>query len=171
MPMRSNSTKARSRLLVSRIVAARACDARAAWYPAGLRAESCFVVAAGLLRNGVVLFALGRAAWVVGEVSCFDAAMLFSIVGFRWLKRKILWRLRNRLIVTYVFIGVIPAVLLIAMAFITLYGLAGQFAGFRGDFGNQLATAQLEAVNAASATNSRRAWSAANVRQRNRWQD
>src|SRR5580692_10428632 len=39
----------------------------------------------------------------------FDAALLFSIVAFRWLKRKLLWRLRNRLIVTYVFIGVIPA--------------------------------------------------------------
>jgi hypothetical protein len=39
---------------------------------------------------------------------------------------KVLWRLRNRLIVTYVFIGVIPAVLLVGMALITLYGLAGQ---------------------------------------------
>src|SRR5580693_1095487 len=38
----------------------------------------------------------------------FDAAVLFSILAFRWLKRKILWCLRNRLIVTYVFIGVIP---------------------------------------------------------------
>src|ERR1017187_8894363 len=59
-----------------------------------------------------------------------DAVLLFSIVAFRWLKRKILWRLRNRLIVTYVFIGVIPAVLLVAMALITLYGFAGQFAIF-----------------------------------------
>ena len=45
-------------------------------------------------------------------------------------KRKLLWRLRNRLIVTYVFIGVIPAVLLVAMAFITIYLFAGQFASF-----------------------------------------
>ena len=46
----------------------------------------------------------------------FVAAMLFFILAFRWVKRRILWRLRNRLIVTYVFIGVIPAVLLVAMA-------------------------------------------------------
>ena len=39
-----------------------------------------------------------------------------------------MWRLRNRLIVTYVFIGVIPAVLLVTMGVITLYGLGGQFA-------------------------------------------
>jgi phosphoserine phosphatase RsbU/P len=60
----------------------------------------------------------------------FDAAILFSVLVFRWLKRKLLWRLRNRLIVTYVFIGVIPAVLLIAMALITIYLFAGQFASF-----------------------------------------
>src|SRR6266404_1413275 len=58
----------------------------------------------------------------------FDAALLFCIVAFRGLKRKVLWRLRNRLIVTYVFIGVIPAALLVAMAFITMYLFAGQFA-------------------------------------------
>jgi phosphoserine phosphatase RsbU/P len=79
----------------------------------------------------------------------FDAALLFSIVAFRWLKRKILWRLRNRLIVTYVFIGVIPAVLLVAMTFITLYGLAGQFAVYvvTSEINSQLRS--MEAVNAA----------------------
>jgi sigma-B regulation protein RsbU (phosphoserine phosphatase) len=41
-----------------------------------------------------------------------------------------LWRLRNRLIVTYVFIGVIPVLLLVMISFITLYLLAGQFASF-----------------------------------------
>src|SRR5215471_4987064 len=60
----------------------------------------------------------------------FFAAVLFFILAFRWVKRRILWRLRNRLIVTYVFIGVIPAVLLVAMGIITLYGLGGQFAVF-----------------------------------------
>ena len=79
----------------------------------------------------------------------FDAALLFSIVAFRGLKRKILWRLRNRLIVTYVFIGVIPAVLLIAMAFITIYLFAGQFASFvvTSDINSQLRS--MQAVNAA----------------------
>jgi sigma-B regulation protein RsbU (phosphoserine phosphatase) len=78
-----------------------------------------------------------------------DAALLFSILAFRWLKRKLLWRLRNRLIVTYVFIGVIPAALLIAMAFITLYGFAGQFAIFvvTSEINAQLRN--MEAVNAA----------------------
>src|SRR6516164_2702379 len=55
---------------------------------------------------------------------------LFCWLGFRWLRTKILWRLRNRLIVTYVFIGVIPTLLLVAMAFATIYLFAGQFANF-----------------------------------------
>jgi phosphoserine phosphatase RsbU/P len=81
----------------------------------------------------------------------FDAALLFTILAFRWLKRKLLWRLRNRLIVTYVFIGVIPAVLLVAMALITLYGFAGQFAIFvvTSEINSQLRN--MEAVNAAVA--------------------
>ncbi len=85
--------------------------------------------------------------WV--EFLAFVAAVLFSVLAFRWLKRKILWRLRNRLIVTYVFIGVIPAILLITMAVITLYGLAGQFAVFvvTSEIRSQLRS--LEAANAA----------------------
>ena len=85
--------------------------------------------------------------WV--EFLGFLAAVLFCILAFRWLRRRVLWRLRNRLIVTYVFIGVIPAVLLVAMALITLYGLAGQFAVFvvTSEINSQLRS--LEAANAA----------------------
>src|ERR1700676_1246236 len=85
--------------------------------------------------------------WI--EFLAFLATVLFCILAFRWLKRRVLWRLRNRLIVTYVFIGVIPAVLLMAMATITLYGLAGQFAVFvvTSEIDSQLRS--LEAANAA----------------------
>ena len=58
------------------------------------------------------------------------AVVLFGIVGFRWLRSQLLWRLRNRLIVTYVFIGVIPVFLLVMISLITLYLLAGQFASY-----------------------------------------
>ena len=50
--------------------------------------------------------------------------------GFHWLRSHLLWRLRNRLIVTYVFIGVIPVFLLVVISLITLYLFAGQFASF-----------------------------------------
>src|SRR5579863_7847435 len=67
---------------------------------------------------------LGGWASFISFVFIFFACL----IGIRWLRRVLMWRLRNRLIVTYVFIGVIPIILLVAMALITLYGFAGQFA-------------------------------------------
>jgi sigma-B regulation protein RsbU (phosphoserine phosphatase) len=60
----------------------------------------------------------------------FVLIFLFLILSYRWLKAKLLWRLRNRLIVTYIFIGVVPASLLVTMAVVTLSLFAGQFANF-----------------------------------------
>jgi sigma-B regulation protein RsbU (phosphoserine phosphatase) len=109
---------------------------------------------------GLVLYALEKliglfvarwgdhlSGWV--EFLAVVAAVLFFILAFRWVKRRILWRLRNRLIVTYVFIGVIPAVLLVAMGIITLYGFFAQFAVFvvTSEIHSQLKS--LEAVNSA----------------------
>lgn len=79
----------------------------------------------------------------------FCAGVLFFILAFRWVKRRLLWRLRNRLIVTYVFIGVIPAVLLIGMGLITIYGLSGQFAVFVVTSEIHAQLRSLDAVNAA----------------------
>jgi phosphoserine phosphatase RsbU/P len=58
------------------------------------------------------------------------AIVLLATAGFRWLRSRLLWRLRNRLIVTYVFIGVIPVLLLVVISLITLYLFCGQFASF-----------------------------------------
>ena len=56
----------------------------------------------------------GEPIWAAGSPSSTSSPRSCSpFLRFRWLKRRILWRLRNRLIVTYVFIGVIPAVLLV----------------------------------------------------------
>lgn len=119
--------------------------ARAAWYSLGL--AGVLLVVALLLRWVAPAWGSSIGWWV--KFLVFDAAMLFAIVAFRWLKKKLLWRLRNRLIVTYVFIGVIPVVLLIALAFIALYLFAGQFASFvvTSEINSQLR--RLEAVNAA----------------------
>jgi sigma-B regulation protein RsbU (phosphoserine phosphatase) len=125
-------------------------------WPQGRMARlACYLtaMAAGLfvLQKLLGLFAASWGDHLGGWVGflTFFAGILFFILAFRWVKRRILWRLRNRLIVTYVFIGVIPAVLLVAMACITLYGLAGQFAVFvvTSEVRSQLRS--LEAVNAA----------------------
>jgi len=75
------------------------------------------------------------------------AILLFGIAGFGWIRQKLLWRLRNRLIVTYVFVGVIPVLLLLAMTSIAFYLFAGQFANFvvTSDLNTELKT--LETTN------------------------
>jgi phosphoserine phosphatase RsbU/P len=60
----------------------------------------------------------------------FIAAVLVFLVFVRWLRNDLMWRLRNRLIVTYVFMAVVPILLLVAMAGIAGYIFAGQFATF-----------------------------------------
>jgi sigma-B regulation protein RsbU (phosphoserine phosphatase) len=52
------------------------------------------------------------------------------IVLFRWGYRPLLWRLRNRLIVTYLFIGVMPILLLLLMGGMASVLFAGQFANY-----------------------------------------
>jgi sigma-B regulation protein RsbU (phosphoserine phosphatase) len=106
-------------------------------WPQGRMARlACYLAGSAVvlyaLQKLLGLFAPSWGAHLGGWVGflSFIAAVLFFILGFRWVKRRVLWRLRNRLIVTYVFIGVIPAVLLVAMGLITLYGLGGQFAVF-----------------------------------------
>jgi phosphoserine phosphatase RsbU/P len=119
--------------------------ARLACYLAGMAA----VLFA--LRKLLGLFAKSWGEHLSGWVAflVFIAAVLFSILAFRWLKRRILWRLRNRLIVTYVFIGVIPVILLVAMAGFSLFLFAGQFASYVviSELNAQLRS--VEAVNAA----------------------
>jgi phosphoserine phosphatase RsbU/P len=125
-------------------------------WPQGRMARlACYLAAMALglfaLEKLLGLFAASWGQYLGGWVGflTFLAAVLFAVLAFRWLKRRILWRLRNRLIVTYVFIGVVPVVLLAAMAFVTLYGLVGQFAVFvvTSEIHSQLGG--LEAANAA----------------------
>jgi sigma-B regulation protein RsbU (phosphoserine phosphatase) len=142
--MRESYSKLRERMLAAGLWP-QGWVARGACYSLGL--------AIGLSALGMLLKLFAPAwndslgGWV--KFLVFDAALLFSILAFRWLKRRLLWRLRNRLIVTYVFIGVIPAVLLVAMAFITIYLFAGQFASFvvTSEINSQLRS--MQAVNAA----------------------
>jgi sigma-B regulation protein RsbU (phosphoserine phosphatase) len=101
-----------------------------------LARAACYFLGLDILLFGLQLtlgafrssYGEGLNVWI--DLLSLVAGVLFSILAFSWLKARMLWRLRNRLIVTYVFIGVIPALLLIAMASITTYLFAGQFANF-----------------------------------------
>jgi len=60
------------------------------------------------------------AAWIVG----FLVAIRLSRTGVK----KLIWRLRNRLIVAYAFIAMVPIGLILALALVSIYGLTGQIA-------------------------------------------
>ncbi len=107
------------------------------------------------------LFALYRAIALVSPRSAADSSLgawvrFLTIVligfsgwlAFRWFREKLLWRLRNRLLVTYVFIGVIPVILIATIAIGAAYLFAGQFATYlaTSDIHSELRT--LEAANA-----------------------
>ena len=121
--------------------------ARWAWYSLGMAAVLFLLQAILSIFKSAWGESLG--GWV-GFLS-FISILLFTILAFRWLKAKILWRLRNRLIVTYMFIGVVPTLLLVSMAFATLYLFAGQFANFIVTSEIHLQLHSVEAVNAAIA--------------------
>jgi phosphoserine phosphatase RsbU/P len=100
-----------------------------AWAALYALALDLLLVAVQWLTRGV---SPGTSASLRGWVTFISGLTIvfLALAAFRWLRRKLLWRLRNRLIVTYVFIGVIPVFLLVMISLITLYLLAGQFASF-----------------------------------------
>ena len=67
----------------------------------------------------------GWATFITFFFCCFTLVLLC-----RWCYRPLLWRLRNRLIVTYLFIGVMPILLLLLMFGVAGYLFAGQFANY-----------------------------------------
>jgi sigma-B regulation protein RsbU (phosphoserine phosphatase) len=69
---------------------------------------------------------IGLSPWIallVGIVAALPAL-------FRWIRWRLLWKLRNRLFVTYALIGLTPVVLFGLLAAFAAYVLFGQFANF-----------------------------------------
>jgi sigma-B regulation protein RsbU (phosphoserine phosphatase) len=57
--------------------------------------------------------------------------LVFScIILYRWLVRQVLWKVRNRLVVTYLLMGLAPVVLFATLAGIAAWVFSGQFATF-----------------------------------------
>src|ERR1700758_1696537 len=94
---------------------------------------------------------LGAKLGVWAALTTLVFAFFALILGFRVGFRPLLWRLRNRLIVTYLFIGVMPILLLLGMGGLAGYLFAGQFATYvaTSDFSSELL--HLQAANDALA--------------------
>jgi len=118
-----------------------------AWYLLGL--DVLLFVLQKLLGAFKSSYGESLGGWV--SFLSFVVVVLFLVLAFRWLKAKVLWRLRNRLIVTYIFIGVIPVVMLVTLALGSFYLFAGQFATFIVTTGLESELKSVEASNSAIA--------------------
>ncbi|MGH9521804.1 MAG: PP2C family protein-serine/threonine phosphatase [Terriglobales bacterium] len=101
----------------------------------------------------VFLFAVARVVALFGRDSGLDGwfrfvtgltVILALLVAARYVRRVLMWRLRNRLIVTYVFIGVIPVVLLVLIGVLSMYLFGWQFATYiaTSDIQKEISTLQ-----------------------------
>jgi sigma-B regulation protein RsbU (phosphoserine phosphatase) len=114
------------------------------------------------LWSGGLTLLLNPLCWISGSApssALADWAKFFTLIfafcvlrlAFRWAKQRLMWRLRYRLIVSYIFIGVIPIVLLLMMAGVGGYLFAGQFATYVAISNLQSELHHLEAENDALA--------------------
>ena len=94
-----------------------------------------------LLALAIFLFVLQNlAGWLHGNwggflgiwVDLFSIAViiLLGLLSWRWVSAHLLWRVRNRLVATHLFIGVVPLLLLIILAGLAVYLFAYQFATY-----------------------------------------
>ena len=97
-----------------------------------------------MVRFATWVSAYGVALWIVGRFQggvpdllwfifwlTFIPVVIYALLRLgKLVKRKILWRLRWRLMVTYVFIAVVPILLILILVGLGGYILNGQFASF-----------------------------------------
>ena len=84
------------------------------------------ILQAGLRLAGKAEAALSLTGWALGL--SIVLGVVLTVLALRWIRRVFMWRLRNRLIVTYVFIGVVPLILVVGMAIIAFQLFANQYA-------------------------------------------
>ncbi len=89
-----------------------------------------FVGYLGLSIPGWLPGTVGRFFSDLAELDLFLLLILCVPLLWRFVFLQLLWKVRNRLIVTYVLMGLTPVVLFVTLALMLLYVFAGQFAIF-----------------------------------------
>ena len=84
----------------------------------------------------VILWAIFLLTSAPGWTTTLTGVPMFFLgmaLAFRWVRRglrRTIWRLRNRLIVTYIFIGVVPVLLIVLLVGLGSYIIFGQVADY-----------------------------------------
>lgn len=79
----------------------------------------------------------------------FVLGVLVLFLALRWFRTHVMWSVRNRLIVTYLFIGGVPVTLVLLMVGISAYFVTGQFAASLPISGIQAELKRLQTANLA----------------------
>ena len=106
-----------------------------------------------LLQWFLQLAGAGRAAATLSGWIAFlgwVVAILLLFVALRWFQKHVLWSVRNRLIVTYLFIGAVPVTLAVAIALLSGYLVLGNLAIFSAVSEVKVEANRLAAANAAA---------------------
>jgi len=91
------------------------------------RVEKTFIVL--VVLDALLAYALPASA--IGILVTFAVWIAGIVVAIRLARsgvKKLIWRLRNRLIVAYAFIAMVPIVLILVLVLVSTYGLTGQIA-------------------------------------------
>ena len=86
---------------------------------------------------GLAVYTVGLAAgrflpgWIVAAAYLYGIIVIANLVFFcfRYLKDRFFWRVRNRVIGSFIFIGVIPLLIVLGLIALAAYLLFGQLAG------------------------------------------
>lgn len=100
-------------------------------------------------RFGAATIALSLGQWT-GFLG-FILSLLVIFLALRWFRDHVMWSVRNRLIVTYVFIGLVPIALVVLMALISAFFLAGQFSSYLTMSEIEAQLQRLQAANSSTA--------------------
>ena len=95
--------------------------------------RSAFWLLTAYLLVGLIRFIPGTDGQSLRALSFFllCALVICCIPLFwRWVVRRLMWRVSNRLVITYLLIGLTPVVLFVTLALVAAYLFSGQFATF-----------------------------------------
>jgi len=93
--------------------------------------HAALIAGLALFFLDAVLLATGTLPLPASVLAVVLVVAAFRQFGTALIRRfRLVWRLRNRLIVTYIFIGVVPTVLIIALAYVGAWVVVGQVATY-----------------------------------------
>jgi len=81
----------------------------------------------------------------------FILGLCLIVLGLRWFRQRFLWKVRNKMILTYLFIGLVPVLLVMLMAFFAGYLFLNQYATSQARSEIEEEVKRLEVVNAGAA--------------------